>query len=356
MPRFRRAAAVAVAGLAALTTLSVGPARATVAAPAAAPVVSHMVTFQVTNSNSSAVPCQSDAASYSIHGRLVGPASEFSPLSPSRAVVLDLHGLGYGQFFWDFEIVPGYDWSDAMASQGVASLIVDRLGYGVSSHPPGMQSCIGAQADIAHQVVQALHSGGYTMDAAPGLSFVRVGLAGHSAGGAIAQAEAYSFHDVDALMILSWADLGASPKVLSDLAQAGAVCVSGGNPPGYAPLGQSKEEFQALMFHDADPSVEGEATRLRKVDPCGDDSSLPAAITTDSQKVASIKVPVLLAIGANDAIFPPPALDRQRGLFTGSSDVTAISVQDTGHALSLERSAPHTRDAIAAWLCKRSFC
>jgi pimeloyl-ACP methyl ester carboxylesterase len=355
MARPRRAV-VAAAGLAALTALTVGPAPSTVAAPAAAPVISHMVSFLVTNSNGSAVPCRSDGASYSIHGRLVGPASQFNPLNPSRAVVLDLHGLGYGQFFWDFEIIPGYDWADAMASHGVASLIVDRLGYGVSSHPPGMQSCIGAQADVAHQVVQALRGGGYTMDAAPGLSFMRVGLAGHSAGGAIAQAEAYSFRDVDALMILAWADHGASPKVLADLAQAGAVCVSGGDPPGYAPLGQSREEYQALMFHDADPSVEGEATRLRSVDPCGDDSSIPAAVATDSQDVASIRVPVLLAIGANDAIFPPPAQDRQRGLFTGSRDVTAITVQDTGHALSLERSAPYTRDAVASWLCRRSFC
>jgi pimeloyl-ACP methyl ester carboxylesterase len=356
MPRFRRAASAAAAGLAALTALTVGPAPSTVAAPAAAPVVSHMVSFLVNNSNSSAVPCRSDGASYSIHGRLVGPANQFNPLNPSRAVVLDLHGLGYGQFFWDFEILPGYDWSDAMASHGVASLIVDRLGYGVSSHPPGMQSCIGAQADIAHQVVQALRGGGYTMDAASGLSFARVGLAGHSAGGAIAQAEAYSFRDVDALMILSWADLGASPKMLSDLAQAEGVCLSGGNPPGYAPLGQTKEEYQALMFHDADPAVEGQATRLRKADPCGDDSSIPAAVATDSREVASIQVPVLLAIGADDAMFPPPAQDRQRGLFTGSRDVTAITVQDTGHALSLERSAPYTRDAVAAWLCKRSFC
>ncbi|HEY2702533.1 MAG TPA: alpha/beta hydrolase [Candidatus Dormibacteraeota bacterium] len=356
MPRIRRAAAAAVAGLAALTALAVGPAPRTVAAPAAAALVSHMVSFQVKNSNTSAVPCQSDGASYTIHGRLVGPANQLDPLNPGRSVVLDLHGLGYGQFFWDFEIIPGYDWSEAVASHGVASLIIDRLGYGVSSHPPGMQSCMGAQADIAHQVVQALRTGAYAMDGAAGLGFVRVGLTGHSAGGAIAQAEAYSFHDVDALIVLAWADTGASPKVLADFAQTGAVCASGGNPPGYAPLGQSKDEFKALMFHDADPAVEGEATRLRNADPCGDDSSIPAAIATDEQRVASIQVPVLLAIGADDAIFPPPSQDRQKSMYTGTKDVTALTVLDTGHALSLERSAPFTRDAVAAWLCKRSFC
>jgi pimeloyl-ACP methyl ester carboxylesterase len=356
MFRIRRPAAAAVAGLAALAALAVGPAPPTVAAPVAGPVVSHEVTFQVKNGNGTAVPCQTDGASYSIHGRLVGPPGQLSAGSPNRAVVVSLHGLGYGQFFWDFEILPGYDWSSALASHGVASVVLDRLGYGVSSHPPGMQSCMGGQADIAHQVVQALRSGSYAMDGGAGLTFARVGLIGHSAGGQISQIETYSFHDVDALVLLAWADFGASPQVLADFAQAGGVCLSGGKPPGYAPLGQNAEEFKALMFHNADPSVEGEATRLRNADPCGDDGSIPAGIALDAQQVPSIQVPVLLVFGANDAIFPPPALERQKGMYTGSKDVTGISVPDTGHALSLERSAPFTRDAVASWLCQRSFC
>lgn len=356
MIRFRRPAAAAVAGLAALAALAVGPAPATRAAPAGAQVVSHEITIPVRNSNGTAVPCQTDGASYTVHGRLVAPASQLDPANPGRAVVLSLHGLGYGEFFWDFQLVPGYDWAAALASSGIASVVIDRLGYGVTSHPPGMQSCMGGQADIAHQVVQALRGGSYSMAGGTAVSFARVGLAGHSAGGAIAQVETYSFHDVDALLILAWADFGASPQVLAAFAQTGGVCLSGGDPPGYAPLGQNAEEFKALMFHNADPEVVGAATRLRSADPCGDDSSIPATIATDAQRVGSIPVPVLLVIGDNDAIFPPPAQERQKGMFTGSKDVTAITVPDTGHALSLERSAPFTRDAVASWLCQRSFC
>ena len=43
-----------------------------------------------------------------------------------------------------------------MARAGHVSVTVDRLGYGASGHPPTASSvCIGSQADVAHQIVQA---------------------------------------------------------------------------------------------------------------------------------------------------------------------------------------------------------
>jgi pimeloyl-ACP methyl ester carboxylesterase len=353
----RRVAATTAAGMAALLALAVGPAPTTAAEPSSLPVVIREISFQVLDTNTSKVPCQSDGAPYTVAGHLVEPATQADAAGPARAAVLDLHGLGYAEFFWDFQMVPGYDWASALAERGISSVTIDRIGYGRTGKPPGMQSCLGAQADVAHQVVQELRSGTYAAAGGPAPSFSRVGLAGHSAGGAIAQAEAYSYHDVDALMVLSWADAGASLQALTALGQTGAVCVSGrqGQTPGYASFGQTKEDFRALMFHDADIAVVIEAVRLRRADPCGDHASLPATLLTDERQVPAIKVPVLLAIGDSDAIFPPPALDNQRRLYTGS-DVTAIAVPNTGHALSLEHSAPSTRDSVASWLCRRSFC
>jgi pimeloyl-ACP methyl ester carboxylesterase len=353
MIRFGRPASAALATLSALTALAAGPAPRTVAAPE---VVVHEVTFKVRNTNNTSVPCATDGAAHTIHGRIVGPPSQLDAGNRARTVVLSLHGLGYGEFFWDFQAVPGYDWSAALASRGIASVVIDRLGYGASSHPPGTQSCMGGQASIAHQVVTALRGGSYTMDGGPGLAFPRIGLMGHSAGGQVAQIEAYTFDDIDALVLLSWADLGASPQVLAGFARTGGVCLTGGNPPGYAPLGQNGDEFKALMFHDADPAVVGAATRLRHPDPCGDDASIPAGILLDALEVPSIDIPVLLVFGDNDAIFPPPALERQKGMYRGSRDLTGLTIPDTGHALSLERSAPFTRDVVSSWLCQRHFC
>jgi pimeloyl-ACP methyl ester carboxylesterase len=346
-------AAIAAAALVSVTTRWAAPATA---APVAVPVQSRAVSFPVHNTNRSMVPCDSDGAAYTVVGHLVGPAPRPGDDTTTRPVVLGLHGLGFGEFFWSFDAVAGYDWAHTLAARGVASVVIDRIGYGRSGRPPGTQSCIGAQADVAHQIVQELRSGSYALEGGDAPRFGRVALAGHSAGGAITQIEAYSFHDVDAVMVLSYADLRPSLRTLAALTQAVVACIGGGNPPGHAPFGQSDADFQALMFHDADPHVVAAVTAMRNPEPCGDDASLLAAIATDVREVPSITLPVLLLIGDHDAVFPPPALESQRHLFAGSHDVTTVTIPDTGHAVTVERSAGVSRDAVLSWLCGHSFC
>ena len=120
-------------------------------------------------------------------------------------MTLYLHGLGLGEWLWNFTPVPAYNYVRKQAAQGHISVSVDRIGYGASGHPPGLASCIGSQADVAHQIVQAparrvLHGDGN--EASP---FKKVALVGHSAAGAIATVEAYSFGDVNALGIVGFA-------------------------------------------------------------------------------------------------------------------------------------------------------
>ena len=347
----RTAAAITTAATALVLVAARSAAPAT-AAPAPVPVQSRAVSFPVHNTNRSMVPCDSDGAAYTIVGHLVAPAEN----TVMRPVVLDLHGLGFGEFFWSFDAVAGYDWAQTLAARGVASVVIDRIGYGRSGRPPGTQSCIGAQADVAHQIVQELRSGSYGLDGGEAPRFGRVALAGHSAGGAITEVEAYSFHDVEGVVVLSYADLRPSLRTLAALTQAVITCVGGGNPPGHAPFGKSDADFQALMFHHADPRVVAAVTAMRNPEPCGDDASLLAAIATSVREVPSITVPVLLVIGDHDAVFPPPALESQRHLFAGSHDVTTVSIPDTGHAVTVERSVGVTRDAVVSWLCGHSFC
>ncbi|MGH7821363.1 MAG: alpha/beta fold hydrolase, partial [Candidatus Binatia bacterium] len=190
--------------------------------PALATAVSSTpVTFSVVNTNESMVPCSSDGAAYQISGHLVAPDAL------PAAVTLYLHGLGYGEWFWNFGAVAGYDFAAGLAADGHASVIIDRLGYGQSALADGNASCLGAQATIAHQIVGQLRDGSYTLDgvagttASPNPAFSAVALAGHSAGGAIAEIEAYSFDDVDALIVMSYADQGASPDALAAFARAG---------------------------------------------------------------------------------------------------------------------------------------
>ena len=80
-----------------------------------------------------------------------------------------------------------------------------------------------------------------------------------------------------------------------------------------------------------------------------------AAIGEDHLMVPTITVPVLLVLGANDALFPPPAGTEQQAQFLGSSDVSLIQLPNTGHALTLERSAPTFTADISRWLAARGF-
>jgi pimeloyl-ACP methyl ester carboxylesterase len=75
----------------------------------------------------------------------------------------------------------------------------------------------------------------------------------------------------------------------------------------------------------------------------------------DQLLLATVRVPVLLLWGANDALFPPPAGTLQRLHFLGSRDVTQVQIPDTGHAVTLERSHLTLIADMSAWLGARGF-
>src|SRR3954469_6672306 len=261
---------------------SAGTDTSNAAAPQGAPkVVKRPIAFEVTNVNRSALACASDGAAYTGKGHLVEPGS--GPAAAQErargAVTPYLHDWSFGEFFWSFTAEPRYDYAAAMARAGHASVVVDRLGYGASGHPQGEQTCLGAQADVAHQIVAALRSGAYLVKGGEAHRFDRVALAGHSVGGLIASIEAFSFNDVDALLAIGHTT-NVTHQAFDHFYEARVVCGQGGEPlavggpGGYAYIGQTDGEFEASAFHDSDPVVRAAATRLRARDPCGDSASI----------------------------------------------------------------------------------
>jgi hypothetical protein len=107
------------------------------------PVLDLPVSFQVTNSNTSGVSCQSDGLPYALHGHLVGLRSELTGPT-AKTVTYYLHDLGDGEWVWRFRALPSYDFANEMAKLGQVSLTVDEIGYDASGKPAGMQSCLGA--------------------------------------------------------------------------------------------------------------------------------------------------------------------------------------------------------------------
>lgn len=313
--------------------------------------------FRVRNINRSKVPCPTDGQAHFVAGQLVAPRAALTSQRP--AVTLYLHGgaiAGRGTF--RFGEVAGYDYAYEQAKAGHASVTIDQLGYGSSAIPDGFAVCAGGQADIAHQVVSALRSGGYAMQPEQPVRFAHVALGAHSLGGLIAPIEAYSFSDVDALVIVSSAfDQGGSQRFRTVTAgSALSNCGRGGEPKrpgaagGYYYTFGDPNTGASLVFANAEQAVMAGIRRLRERDACGTAASIPAALVANRAYLAGIRVPVLFVFGDKDAIFPPPSGENQRDLYRGSPGVTLITIPDAGHNVFLERTAPHARATVSSWL------
>lgn len=319
--------------------------------------VSVAVAFDVENINRSSVACSSDGRPYRLHAELVGPRHALEGSAPATAA-LYLHEYSYDDF-WHFRSAPDVDYATELARAGYVSVALDRLGYDDSPHPDGSATCIGAQVDMAHQIVAALRTGSYVSPQLPPRRFERVVLGGHSVGGIIAELEAAAFRDVDALMLFAGYHADFTPRALGDGLAQGRACAAGGEEsggaPNYAPFAPSEQDFREYGFVDADPAVVEAAWRLRHLDPCGDVHSLVPAAVAAGMHIDEIDVPVLLLWGRDDPVYTDDAGENQAADFSGSDDVTTVYFERTAHAMTLDRSAPQLRAAVSDWLGKRGF-
>jgi pimeloyl-ACP methyl ester carboxylesterase len=341
----------AAPSLADATTGRSGSASAT-----AAKVVRRAVTFQVQNVDRSVLPCTSDGAAYEVNGHLVEPATARSP----RSVTLYLHGAGTGEFLWNLTAAPRYDYAAALARAGHASVVIDRLGYGESGRPRGTEVCLGSDADVAHQIVSKLRSGGYAVDGGEAPRFDRVALAGLDLGALIANIEALSFDDVDGLAVIAHTtqvSLRTFRQFYANrqLCEAGGEPATHGGPGGYAYFGATVAEFRATGFHSVDPAVFTLAAQLRGRDPCGETESIIDALVLELKSLSRVTDPVLVLCGREDRATPDFACPFFKRRYTGSEDVSLAFVRNAGHALPLERSAPAFRRRISKWLYAHGF-
>jgi pimeloyl-ACP methyl ester carboxylesterase len=359
---------ILMAALASLAASFLQPAQAT----AVNSVVERPVAFTVANTNTSKVPCVSDGSTYTIRGHLVGPRGAMAQRQ-LHAVTLYLYGYEGGEWNWDLQSVPGYNHAVEMAKLGHVSLTIDQLGYGSSGRPAnGNLTCFGAQADMTHQIVQQLRSGTYRLDGGPGVKATSVVLAGHDVGGFIAEVEAYSFKDIDALIDITAADQGFQPWIVQRTATAaGEWCTE--SPTGYVHF-VSEDEFRTLLFYDADPAVINATAALREANPCGLNrgtvptvaisnpsgllSFLPggAPPPTAAGQLSQITVPVLIVFGDQDTlVWTRQGEEQQESNYTGSKDTSTEFIPKAGHFLMFDRSVPLFRDVISSWLTTRHF-
>jgi pimeloyl-ACP methyl ester carboxylesterase len=321
-------------------------------APAATAASSNIVelpiSFKVKNTNNTDVHCQSDGKDYTVRGVVVGPKNA---IQAADAATLYLHAVTWTSDYFNLNI-PGHNYAQEMAKKGHVSIAVDRLGYGNSDKPAGDGTCFGSAADVAHQMVDALKSGSYTLTGAKAASYKKVFISGSSVGGLIANIVAYTFHDVDGVYNQSWGDFAAGPYAGYEAVDANERCYKGGDPngrPGYATFaGASRDMF---YFHSATQDVR-DKTPPEREDPCGEIKSLPFGIGADMQHLGEINVPVLQTFGDADPVFPPPAAQGMQFRYYGSPEVTTVMLANASHYPILETAFPDMVAAADAWLSK----
>lgn len=329
-------------------------------ADAATKVVKRPVAFEVANVNRSLVRCPSDGAVHQVKGLLVSPAAAAPGAGGSDSATLYLHGLSIDRSFWSLGTVPRYDYAAALARAGHTSVVIDRLGYGESDRPGGNQTCLGADADVAHQIIGKLRTGDYATAGGDAPRFEKVALAGHGVGALIAHLEAFSFGDIDGLVAMSYTPQ-VRPRAFELFYASRIVCDAGGEPareggPGlYGYFGQTAAEFDELFFHSAEPAARDAAAALRARDPCGAGGSIIDALVQDLKSLPRVGVPVLVVCGEEDSMTPSFACPHLKRRYTGSPDVSLRIVRNAGHALPLERAAPGFRRRVSTWLKGRGL-
>ena len=316
------------------------------------------VEFQVQNVNHSALDCPTDGETYTVRGSIVGPRRDLRS-GRAETTTLYLHGLAFGQFLFDFKELPNFDYAERQATRGLTSVVIDRLGYGDSDKPAGVSSCLGGQADVAHQIAQQLKAG--TFDVTSGRRaprFRQVILAGHSIGGLIAELTAVSFPDaIDGLAVIAFSNNAATPLKMQTAQESLSICSAGGElsdgtsgAPGYAYFGQTPEAFASSVFFNPTPRALDATVARRTRNPCGDLATVMQGSQVNLANLGSIDVPVLLIIGAQDRLYSPPAVEDEASRFTGTRDVTFRIVHGVGHAISLDGDGRAFARRIAPWL------
>jgi hypothetical protein len=282
-------------------------------------------------------------------------------------VQLLVHGATYNHLYWDFPTGDGqYSYMRSAVRAGYATLNVDRIGNGASSHPPGASLDVPAGAVALHDAVTALRTGRLG-----GHRFSRVVWVGHSLGSTHGWFEAGRYRDVDALVLTG--DLHTATAAAFNLL-TWAFWPAAGDPQ-FAGAGLDQDYLttvpgsrQEIFFAPAttDPAVVALDEVTKDTLTTGQIAQMVDAITLPPQQSPSsgVNLPVLLVVGGQDVLFCPApgevnpidcddagsVVAAEAPYFGPHATLSALTVADTGHDLALSTSAPVSAAAIQAWI------
>jgi pimeloyl-ACP methyl ester carboxylesterase len=297
----------------------------------------------------------SDATVYNVVGELCSRGSIHH-----KTIQVALHGATYSHLYWDFPFQPEtYSYVRRATEAGYAVLDIDRIGIGLSDHPPADAVTIEANGYVVHQIVQALRGGDLVVPSFGRMRAERVALVGHSLGSVISMQEAGTYGDVDGV-VLTGVSHNVTPvlgDILASLYPANLDPHFAGRdiPDGYLTSlpGLRSIFYQAPFF---DPQVVAVDDQNKETVTVAElNTAVPALALS-----ASIHVPVLVVVGDFDAAFctapscsASGSLASEPGFYPADACAEAVSIPDTGHDLNLHFSAQTSYDVILDWMDRR---
>lgn len=292
-----------------------------------------------------------------IYGRLCVPDNQ----RPTALQVL-VHGMTYSHVYWD---LPGRNsYVDAANRAGYATLAIDRIGSGRSSHPLSAEVTIKLGGYTVHQVVQAVRNG--HVAGPDGTPFDKVVLVGHSMGSWTLWFEASWYRDADAVVLT-----GATHGVTTARAPLTALprMYPANLDPAFEDLAldptylttQPGTRYDVLYAPgEVDPEVLAFDKRTKSTVAATELANYLLLL----QEPLDIRAPVLLAVGGEDPLFCGPAhggadCSSAENLVAYESphlgpqaEVDAYVLPGAGHAINGMRNAPQYFSAVQRWIAQ----
>jgi pimeloyl-ACP methyl ester carboxylesterase len=278
-------------------------------------------------------------------------------------VQLLVHGCLYNGQYWDYPdptaATDRYSFTSHALQARYATLAVDMLGTGRSSHPPSSQATVDAGVWVIHQVVQALR-GAIAGPRGP-IRFAKVIEVSWSFGTFFSWLEVSRYQDVDAAIFTGATHhLAVGLPVLSDALGLYSADLdpqfAGLLDPGYL---TTQPGTRRGIFYDpgsADPAVVAFDEAHKDLMTDAEMSGFPAALASP----LDVRVPVLLVLGSADPLFcglaatdcsSAAAFVTQERAFLGPSvpSVTGYLLPGSGHALDLMLNASALFGFVQNW-------
>ena len=290
---------------------------------------------------------------------------------PSSTVQVLVHGITYDHAYWDIPDPDGgdrYSYEAAAAKAGYATLAIDRIGAGKSSHPTSYQVDINSNAATVRAVIHALREGKISSPEKIATPVKKVVLVGHSYGSMTSWFVAQNNPEVNAVVLTGATHnvreietpLRVSaplyPSFLDDRFEykaydPGYLTIRPGTRPDPYYLPDKNYDSRVLAWDEAN---KGTVTFSEL-------NNYPMIFRTP----LDIRVPVFLIIGSADGIFCSLAagdmgapcdtaehLIASEGPQLGSQvpSIDAYIVKGAGHALNAVRTSQETFTAIQKWI------